>query len=497
MNRYDILAVVGIGALLFGLSLSAGPTMAIGLVLAAALAAAIFLYPIVGLALMILAGTALQVLGSEHVIGLPLSLSKIAGALTLTAWLARTVFYRLPLTYSPQVLALVVFALSLVLSTFIATDRGMALDGLFRYAQLFLLLFMIASLAGESGRTLDQACMAVTASMVLSAVIGLLEFFVPSLSLEYDDPSLVQGMVGAIIDRDSIEGVEIKRITGGLSDSNWFAYSLASTLPLNLYLFYRFQHVVARALILSAAALQSFGIVLSYTRTALVALGVVVVVLLCKRRLPLGPVLAACIVAAAGVVIWNPPGLQRIFSTEYLKEGSTPLRTYLVLGGIQLVRDRPVLGYGYSQFGPAFVDWLQHQAIPEEVDNWEREFDKRVAAGEDQLEWIMPHNTILQIWVEFGLVGFVPFLVFLYCILRDLHVSGRYGSPRFQLLSDCLLAGTLGWLVCALFGHLALLKMIWILGGLAAALRRVALNEDVEPALQPDPVPIAGERGVA
>ncbi len=44
-----------------------------------------------------------------------------------------------------------------------------------------------------------------------------------------------------------------------------------------------------------------------------------------------------------------------------------------------------------------------------------------------------------------------------------------------QLLADCLVAASLGFLVCSMFGHLALAKVVWLLAGYAAALRRVAV----------------------
>ena len=476
MIRSDLFALTAIGGLLGALALLAGPMIGIGAVLGLAMAALIYRVPTLGLAFMVLTGTTLQVLGSEHLTGLPLSLGKAAGVLTLLAWLARSLVHRLPLTYSPQLPALLAFALSLLLSAVFARDQALAQEGLFRYAQLFLLFFMIASIAGESKRALEYACIALTASMAVSSVIGLFEFFVPALAIESDDPSLVQGMIGAIVDRDSLEGVEIKRITGGLSDSNLFAYTLVSVLPLNLHLFHRYRGPAQRALILLAAALQGVGIVLSFTRSAIIALAVVVLVLLIRRRLSLRPVLLAGILGALAFATWNPPGLQRLFSPEYARAGSTPLRSMMLRGGVALIMERPIAGYGYSGFGPAFIRWLRDKPVDEAIEIWERELQNRVAADEERLEWVMPHNTVVQLWVEYGVIGFAAFTGFLCCILLDLRVGARYGPPALGELSDCLLAGVLGFLACAAFGHLALLKIVWILGGLAAALRRVALR---------------------
>lgn len=488
MTLAQLAAIPAIGVFLFATSLAAGPAAGAGLVVAALLAWLFFVYPIMGLGLMILAGTSLQVLGSEHLTGLPTSIGKAAGALTLIAWLARTFAYRTPLTYSPQIFGLGAFAACLVLSAARATDSATALDGVFRYAQLFLLFLMLASIAGEAARWLDSACVILTASMVLSAAIGFLEFFLPSLALDFDDPDLIKGTVGAIIDSDSFDGLDLKRITGGLSDSNWFAFTLASVLPLNLYLFQRYRGLGLRALVLGATALQSAGIVLSFTRSALLSLAMAALVLLIRRRLPLAPFALAAALGAAVFVVWNPPGLERIFSTEYLRAGSTPFRESLLRGGIALGLERPLLGYGYVQFGPAYVDWLKGQQPHQAVQSWEREFERRSAQGLERAEHITPHNTAIQLWVEFGLVGLAAFAFFVGSIVRDLSVARRYGSRLQGVLADCLLAGTAAFVVSAMFGAVAMLKVVWILGGLAAALRRVALVGDATPAVA-RPVP--------
>jgi O-antigen ligase len=312
--------------------------------------------------------------------------------------------------------------------------------------------------------------------MTVSSLIGLAEFLLPNMTLEWDDPSLIQGNIGAIIDRDSLEGVEIKRITGGLFDSNWFAYTLVAVLPVNLYLFVRFNGPVARLLIASAATLQSIGVVLSFTRSAVIALAISVLYLVTRNRLPLKPLLIAGLLVGAGFALWSPAGLQRLYSVEYAAEGSTPIRTYLLLGGIDLVLERPIMGFGYNQYGPNFMYWLDQQhRVPEGVLYMQETFERRVAAGEERLEWIMPHNTVLQVWVEFGILGLLGFAGFVAFIFRDLWESRRFGDPSCQLLAECLIAATLGFLTCAMFGHLMLAKMIWLLAGYAAAVRRVAV----------------------
>ena len=478
MRQPGPLIPAAIGAGLFTAAAIAGPLIAAGGVLAVGLAAVIYLLPVVGLAFMLASGTVLQVLGSEHISGLPLSLNKIAAAMTLAVWGARTVLLRIPLTWSPQMPAVLGFLLAVVVAGLGSPDPAESMDGLVRYIQVALLMVMIANIAGESARALDLSCIAFTASMTASALLGLMEFLLPSLAIEYDDPSLLQGNIGAVIDRDSLDGVEIKRVTGGLGDSNWFGYTLAASLPLNLYLFHRYAGTGVRLLILGVAALQSVGIVLSFTRSAIIAAGVSVIWLLIRKRLPLKPLLAAGIIGAAGMLAWNPAGLERIYSTSYAQEGSTPIRTYMLLGGWELIEARPITGYGFAQYGSNFHGWLERQPdLPIFVEAWARVLDKGVATGEDRFEWVNAHNTFVQLWVEFGLPGMIAFAALYGFMLLDLRKAGRVGGPHVQLLADCLAASAIGFLVSCAFGSLLLIKVAWIVTGFAAALRRVALAE--------------------
>lgn len=478
MRQRAPLIPIAVGTGLFAAAALAGPMIAAGGVLAVALAAAIYALPVFGLGLMVISGTALQTLGSEHIIGMPLSLSKASAAATLAVWAARSILLRIPMTWSPQFPALVAFLVAVWLSGFANIDPDAAREGFIRYIQLALLMVMIANIAGESERALDISCILLTGSMTCSALLGLMEFLLPALAIESDDPSLVQGNIGAVIDRDSLDGVEVKRITGGMGDSNWFGYTLVAVLPVNLYLFHRYAAALPRLFILGAVALQSIGVVLSFTRSAVLALGFAVLWLVLRGRLPVKPLLAAALAGAIGFAAWNPAGLERLYSVEYVREGgSTPLRTYLLIGAAALVLERPITGYGYNQFGPNFHRWFADQpGIPDDLVVWEREFERRVRIGEERYEWTNPHNTVSQLWVEFGLPGFAAFSVLYLLMMRDLSLVRRRGSPRWALLADCLAAGAIGYLVCWAFGTLAFTKIMWILTGFAAALRRVALS---------------------
>lgn len=478
MQRSKSLIPAAVGGGLFAAAAVAGPLIAAGGILGLGLIAVIYLVPPIGLAFMLLTSTVLQVPGSEQVSGLPLSLNKIAGAVTLVAWAARSIVHRVPITWSPQMLALAAFLAVVAFSGFISANSAEYVRGLTLYLQLAVLMILVANIAGESERALDWACIALTASMTASTLLAFAEFFLPSLAIEHGDAAGIG--IGAQIDSGSLDGVEIKRVTGGLEDANWFGYTLVGVLPVNLYLFHRYATPSARVLILGMAALQSSGVVLSLTRSALIGFAAAIIWLVIRRRLPLGPLLAAALAGGIGVALWNPAGLERIYSITYAESGgSTPVRSYYLWGGISLIQDRPLFGYGYSQFGPNLFDWLRKQPrLPPDVAAYESETVRRVAIGEDSLELINAHNMVVQVWVEFGIIGLLTFALLCVLLFQDLALVRRHGPPRHALLADCLCASSIGFLACGAFGAVMLIKVPWILAGLAAALRRVAFTRE-------------------
>jgi O-antigen ligase len=372
-------------------------------------------------------------------------------------------------------IALAVLGAVVALSTLIMPDREQSLIGLFRVLQLILLYLLLANLAAER-RTLIWFCAILTGAATLSSLIGLAEHFLPGLELQTGDPELEQGTLGAEVEYDTVKSGALKRVTGGLGFPNWFSYFLASAIPMNVAWWWASRDVVVRVPLLLFTCLHLVGMALSYTRSGLVALGAAVVYLAAKRRLPVGAVWATVLLIVLGSVIWLPSGfIERTFSLEFLREGSTPVRRALIEKSIDMIRDRWLLGYGFWQYGPEFMRRLQPEDDVMEP-NSVREFVANVEAGIEDVHTILPHNLYFEVAVSYGLLGLSAFLAFLWCAFRDLSVAERRGDPLERDLAVALKAGLLAFTVSGMWGHILTMKIVWILAGLAAALRRVVLT---------------------
>ena len=127
-----------------------------------------------------------------------------------------------------------------------------------------------------------------------------------------------------------------------------------------------------------------------------------------------------------------------------------------------------VLGFGYQRFGPEFLKRTTSDM------GWE--FERRDQEGIEAAELLRGHNIYLDVTVLHGLVGallLVGFFVFLLVELN--HVAGA-GQPAEAEMAVALMACLLSFFICGMGGHAQELKILWILAGFAAGLRRVAFT---------------------
>jgi O-antigen ligase len=140
------------------------------------------------------------------------------------------------------------------------------------------------------------------------------------------------------------------------------------------------------------------------------------------------------------------------------------VRAYGWRVGAQMVREAPLLGVGYNNFGQLFL------AYQLEVPGSPQIFDKPRS----------PHSSYVGIVAELGLIGAALWIVLLGVAFRNLLLAGRRttadGAPaRFflvQAVGNVLLLQVLyGW---ALNSHMN--KNFWFILGLSVVLHQLALK---------------------
>ena len=486
-------ALLAIPVFFCGLSVAIGPLLGFGAIAGLLGTIVLVTCPVLISAALIAANTCFQILGASHLIGLPISLSKICGLLALAAFMLHVIFARWQITWSHTLTLTVVWlVLTFVWDLAFPPPTG-AFLGSSRSLQIVLLSVVIAGVAGQNARWLFWLTVATGAAMACTGVIAMIEHFLPQFVVENDDPAIGLGTIGALVDRSSLDGVVLKRVTGGLGDSNWLAISIAISAPLGLYFLLRAKTWLDYSVVSLCSGLAAIALVLSYTRTGFIGLGFAGLYLLYKRVLPVKPILAGLLAAVVAGSIYMPAGfMDRMFSSKYLKEGSTPIRRELMLTALDFWTESPIVGHGYSRYGISmYAKARKVQPKNQSLEGWFDDLHKAVAEGRESPENIGAHNLYLEILTEYGLIGLVCYLAIFFAAWRDLKWVERNGDESQRLLAICLTAGFLTFLVCGMLVHVKYLKISWILLGLTVALRRLAAigDSDVVALLQRRPGP--------
>lgn len=210
--------------------LALGPAKALAAMLGALVVGLSLVHPLTGLAINVFANTSLQVLGGGGYTGIPISIAKLFGVTSMAAILLHVFFAGWQFTASPIYRAILIYLVPVFIWDFFTNHPEIAfMEGTTRLMLMVLLITLVATIGGQSQRTLDASVLILMAGVALCGFIALAEHYLPSLSIESNDPRLAEGAIGAVLDRDSADGVILKRVTGGVGDSNWLAYTTVTT----------------------------------------------------------------------------------------------------------------------------------------------------------------------------------------------------------------------------------------------------------------------------
>lgn len=347
---------------------------------------------------------------------------KVIGVLAAGAFLIEWVRRRPPLRPAPHFIAIVAFAMSLVLSFSVARFTPAALVIASRYVMFFLLFFLVVQLV----RTADQAgwmADVVVAAAGASALVGLRNYF-------FDE--------------------NWYRAGGPIGDPGDFGFMLATTIPLAIY---RLSAAPgSRRLIAGAAVPLMFAAVLmSFSRAALVGLAVAGAWAIMTRRLAVrwGVAALACLLlSGTAAYLVQPELVQTTFEMkENVAEQNVESRLRLWRVAIQQFQTSPGVGVGPGNFEPRYVEF---------------EFPEYIEAQ-------TTHNAYLHVLAELGVAGLAVFVAFLVVSWRSLR-QRRPDDPDADRFLTALAAGFVVALVGALFMTQQFYSPMWFLPALGVAL---------------------------
>ena len=317
--------------------------------------------------------------------------------------------------------------------------RGGALDQVITLAKLVFILFFIATLIDSSFRLRS----------IVWVLAGLLAWYAGSALRSYARGELVfaQGVERAV------------GVTSVVGDPNALAGLIVGLLPFLIAAIRFTRMVAARLLLLLVFPLAVGTVVVTGSRASMLALVAVGIyyVLHSKHK-----VLSFVCFVALACVTWV--GMPEQYQQRYLSpsryaqgeemDASNELRLRIWKTGWRMFLDHPVLGVGAGQFRTAYGT---------------------VYSGVAHGPWMRPHNLLIQVGCELGLVGLVIFGYFVFQIVKAnrsiLQLKGRSAyKVNYEVAVACgaLLVGVA---VVSVFGHTLYRPYWYLLGGLVGANR--------------------------
>jgi hypothetical protein len=405
----------------------------------------------------------------------PSLLRALVLVLLLTAWRTAATGAVVATLRQPLTVALGAYTTVALTSTLWAADPALADARFWELAKALLIYALVATLAA-SPEALRRGAWTVGGGGALLGGLGIWQHLTGSYDRDFWGFARVKHaqIYGEVFE---------PRIAGPLGDPNFFAQILLLALPLALALAWREERPRLRVLAGGAALLIAPAILLTYSRGAGLALAAELAVLIVLSRQRLKAVAAAA-AALALLTLLAPEQLGRRLTTfRQLLPGreatvldpdsSFEERRLVTRAAWEMFRSHPLVGVGagnYTVHYPQFAD---------RIGSPERFYD---APGEPHY----PHSLYLELGAETGAVGLAAFLLVLTTAATALTAARRgfvrRGAALPAALATAVSVALAGYLVSSLFLHGHFLRYLWLIFGLAAALRAASAEPGDEPA---------------
>lgn len=375
--------------------------------------------------------------------GLPkIALTCLFVVVILAAWLIKNLRDDQPqLARTSLSLPVALFLLLALASTLKSVNIANSFYGSFeRYEGLLSLIIyvFIYFIAASTFKTYDkiqklQVVLVISGAIV--AAYGILQHF----GIDFINWSLAE--------------VDFTRIVSTLGNSNFLADFLVIVLALAIAFYLASSSWTTRGPLLACTGLLFIALLFTYCRASwlgftvslLVLLALLPKRLLAKRRIQLGQLLTLLVLCLI-IVNYVPklylgyqgaPSLtKQAASSIRTGEGTAAARLYIWQAAINMIKDRPLLGWGIENFGVVYPKY--------------RSLNLAHLEGGDYIP-DKPHNELLQMATGMGILGLLAFLWLVFTFVAVAWRKITAESLEKRLLLSGMLAGWVGYFIAIQF----------------------------------------------
>lgn len=266
------------------------------------------------------------------------------------------------------------------------------------------------------------------------------------------------------------------RAAGPIGEPNRYAQILLVLLPLAGLTFRAERSRTLQALGLTTGALVLGGLLLTFSRSSLLAGCLLLAMMAFLRLLKPRQVFLSAVGLSVGILAFAPGVAGRLATLKNLKslilhtdytdrapDSSAVHRYELNSATWHVFLDYPILGVGPGHFS-------EYYAIP---------YSNRVGLIETRKKY-KGHNLYLETLAETGIIGFVSLLAIPFVIMRQLwkeHRSLAQTHPELSRWAAAFFLCLCGYAITAIFDHLSYQRYFWLLLALCSAAARIVHSE--------------------
>lgn len=432
--------------------------MVIGMIMAVIMAGWVVLNPDIGLYLLTMFVYVNLSSALEETLGIP-SINKPLVALILVSVLAnRFVLHRKPFVFRASEVSILLYLIVVIISVMSATaDQSQAMERLTDLLKDVALLIIILQLCDR-----EKVWKAMLWTLIGSAAFLSVLSWYHSLLGGTDNNFFGLANFGI---HQITETFDNARVSGPLSDPNFYGQMLMMVLPLAAYRAFAERRQIPRLIGMAAALLILGAVIFTYSRGAFLALGVVTLLIIYERRYKIINFLFIGFVAVSIIMPLLPPGyIDRILTLGDILPGSGDAainedsfrgRASEFIIGVQMFLDYPILGVGKGNYQALYIEYSSRLGL------------------DSRLEARQAHNIYLETLAETGILGFGTFMIMLITMLATvLRAMGQFRAlarPDLLAWSAAIGAGLLSFMITSFFLHNDYARYFWLIIALAAS----------------------------
>jgi len=401
---------------------------------------------------------------SMRAFGIPSVLQPLIVLLGVVTWYYRRELDSATIVAQPLTFALLAYTAVLFISSVWAADVRLADDRVVDTIKNVALFVIAASLA-SSWRAIQRVILVLT---IAASALSILSSY-QTLAHDYTNEFLGFARIQIAT---LYAGVSELRPAGPVGDPNFYAQILLMIVPLALFAAFAEERPRIRATLFTGGAIITIGVALTYSRGAMLALGVMTLLALLILR-PTSKQLTAIGATAVIAFIALPNEVtQRLLTIEALMPGTEQradasiLKRRLLLGtAARMFDDHLVAGVGAGNFTKHYAHYANAvgSAAPQYEQPGERQF---------------PHTLYLEIGAETGIIGLATFAIAMTCAFVALIKMRRTLLDRDDVAHAGIVAGLMialsGYLITSLFLHGSYQRYLFLLLALCATTTRLA-----------------------